>query len=82
MIKVRIQVAASEGGATSPFTIASTMLKNEGMLAFYDGLTAGLTRQVVYTGARLGLYDIFCDMVLSARCSFRLLVHSSNHSTM
>eukprot|EP00933_Yihiella_yeosuensis_P024492 TRINITY_DN18_c0_g2_i1.p1 TRINITY_DN18_c0_g2~~TRINITY_DN18_c0_g2_i1.p1 ORF type:complete len:297 (-),score=90.39 TRINITY_DN18_c0_g2_i1:526-1416(-) len=59
MIKVRIQVGAAEGGSTSPIQIASTMLKEEGIGAFYSGLSAGLTRQVVYTGARLGLYDIF-----------------------
>ena len=44
-------------------TIVSTMLKNEGVSAFYTGLTAGLTRQVVYTGARLGLFDKFTGMV-------------------
>ena len=38
------------------------MLKNEGIGAFYTGLTAGLTRQVVYTGARLGLFDKFTGM--------------------
>merc|ERR1719482_1640965 len=61
MIKVRIQLGAAEGGATSPFTIASQMVKNEGFLALYAGLGAGLTRQVVYTGARLGLFDIFTE---------------------
>jgi len=61
MIKVRVQLGAAEGGATSPFTIASQMIKNEGFLAMYAGLGAGLTRQVVYTGARLGLFDIFTE---------------------
>merc|ERR1719157_525405 len=61
MIKVRIQVGAAAGGATSPFTIASQMIKNEGFMAMYAGLGAGLTRQVVYTGARLGLFDIFTE---------------------
>jgi solute carrier family 25 oxoglutarate transporter 11 len=61
MIKVRIQVGAAEGGATSPFAIASNMIKNEGFLAMYSGLSAGLTRQLVYTGARLGLFDIFTE---------------------
>lgn len=42
--------------------ITKNMLKDEGIGAFYKGLTAGLTRQVLYTGARLGLYDIFTDM--------------------
>merc|ERR1719230_2078540 len=62
MIKVRIQLAAAEGaGSTSPVTIASTMIKEEGFFSLYSGLSAGLTRQVVYTGARLGLFDIFTE---------------------
>lgn len=61
MIKVRIQLGAAEGGATSPIVIAQQMIKNEGFLAMYAGLGAGLTRQVVYTGARLGLFDIFTE---------------------
>merc|ERR1719183_855343 len=44
-------------------TIAGNMMKNEGLGAFYTGLSAGLTRQVVYTGARLGLFDKFTAMV-------------------
>jgi len=62
MVKVRIQLGAAEGGSTNPIQITQTMLKEEGIAAFYKGLTAGLTRQVLYTGARLGLYDIFTDM--------------------
>lgn len=65
MVKVRIQLAAAEGGSTSPVTIASTMIKEEGFGAMYKGLSAGLTRQVVYTGARLGLYDIFTEKAKS-----------------
>lgn len=61
MIKVRIQLGAAEGGITNPFTIANSMMKQEGIGGFYKGLSAGLTRQVVYTGARLGLYDIFTE---------------------
>jgi solute carrier family 25 oxoglutarate transporter 11 len=62
MVKVRIQLGAAEGGITSPVAITQTMLKEEGFGAFYKGLSAGLTRQVLYTGARLGLYDIFTDL--------------------
>jgi len=63
MVKVRIQLLAGTAEATGPMTIAGNMLKNEGISAFYTGLTAGLTRQVVYTGARLGLFDKFTAMV-------------------
>jgi len=59
MVKVRIQLLAGTANAAGPFTIASNMLKTEGFGAFYTGLSAGLTRQVVYTGARLGLFDKF-----------------------
>merc|ERR1719487_1970101 len=38
-----------------------TFGKQEGPAAFYTGLSAGLTRQVVYTGARLGLFDKFTE---------------------
>jgi solute carrier family 25 oxoglutarate transporter 11 len=63
MVKVRIQLLAGTAEAAGPVSIASSMLKSEGIGAFYTGLTAGLTRQVVYTGARLGLFDQFTGMV-------------------
>lgn len=63
MVKVRIQLLAGSAGAAGPMTIVSNMLKNEGVAAFYTGLSAGLTRQVVYTGARLGLFDKFTAAV-------------------
>jgi len=62
MVKVRIQLGAAEGGMTSPTALASHIVKNEGFLALYSGLSAALTRQVLYTGSRLGLFDVFTDM--------------------
>jgi len=62
MVKVRIQVTAAEGNAQGPVTIARNMIANEGFFSLYSGLSAGITRQVIYTGSRLGLYDIFTDM--------------------
>jgi len=59
MVKVRIQLLAGTAEAAGPGAIASSMLKNEGLASFYTGLSAGLTRQIVYTGARLGLFDMF-----------------------
>eukprot|EP00928_Gymnodinium_smaydae_P020838 TRINITY_DN1805_c0_g1_i4.p1 TRINITY_DN1805_c0_g1~~TRINITY_DN1805_c0_g1_i4.p1 ORF type:complete len:315 (+),score=82.05 TRINITY_DN1805_c0_g1_i4:56-946(+) len=59
MVKVRIQLLAGTAEAAGPVTIASNMLRTEGLASFYTGLSAGLTRQVVYTGARLGLFDKF-----------------------
>merc|ERR1719159_220053 len=61
MIKVRVQLGAAEGGSTNPFTVASQLIINDGITGLYKGLDAGLTRQVFYTGARLGLYDKFTE---------------------
>lgn len=63
MVKVRIQLMAGTAEAAGPMTIVGQMVKNEGIGAFYTGLSAGLTRQIVYTGARLGLFDKFTGMV-------------------
>jgi len=62
MVKVRIQVGAADGGSTSPIEIAKNMIKKEGPMSFYRGLSAGYLRQVLYTGSRLGLYDAFIGM--------------------
>merc|ERR1719287_88676 len=59
MIKVRVQLGAAEGDSTNPFTVAGNLIKQDGVMGLYKGLDAGLTRQVFYTGARLGLYDKF-----------------------
>lgn len=61
MVKVRIQLGAAEGGSTNPIEVTKKLLREDGIGGMYKGLSAGLTRQVFYTGARLGLYDIFTD---------------------
>merc|ERR1711879_993742 len=60
-LKVRVQVAAASGKSVSPFTVASQTLKNEGPLVLYKGLSAGLVRQVIYTGGRFGLFDTLTE---------------------
>ncbi|KAL3924641.1 MAG: hypothetical protein SGPRY_003860 [Prymnesium sp.] len=63
MIKVRIQLASIQGTSTNPMTIGYGMVAKEGFGSLYAGLSAGLARQVVYTGSRLGLYDKLTDAV-------------------
>merc|ERR1712137_892598 len=60
-LKVRVQVAAASGKSVSPFTVASQTVRNEGALVFYKGLSAGLMRQVIYTGGRFGLFDTLIE---------------------
>ncbi|XP_078052851.1 mitochondrial 2-oxoglutarate/malate carrier protein [Augochlora pura] len=54
LIKNRMQLS---GTKTSTISIVSSIVKREGILAFYSGLSAGLLRQGTYTTTRLGIYN-------------------------
>ncbi|CAL7950754.1 unnamed protein product [Xylocopa violacea] len=53
LIKNRMQLS---GTRTSTISVISSIIKNEGTLALYSGLSAGLLRQGTYTTTRLGIY--------------------------
>ncbi|PIA53966.1 hypothetical protein AQUCO_00900500v1 [Aquilegia coerulea] len=61
MIKVRIQLG--QGSAAS---VTKTMLQEEGVKAFYKGLSAGLLRQATYTTARLGSFRMLTNKAIAA----------------
>ncbi|KAF5748835.1 mitochondrial dicarboxylate/tricarboxylate transporter DTC [Tripterygium wilfordii] len=61
MIKVRIQLG--QGSAAS---VTKNMLKNDGISAFYKGLSAGLLRQATYTTARLGSFKMLTSKAIEA----------------
>jgi solute carrier family 25 oxoglutarate transporter 11 len=61
MVKVRIQLLAGTAEAAGPLTVATNLLKAEGIGGMYKGIDSALTRQVIYTGSRLGLFDYFIE---------------------
>eukprot|EP00538_Stauroneis_constricta_P013636 CAMPEP_0119568078 /NCGR_PEP_ID=MMETSP1352-20130426/37836_1 /TAXON_ID=265584 /ORGANISM="Stauroneis constricta, Strain CCMP1120" /LENGTH=316 /DNA_ID=CAMNT_0007617417 /DNA_START=74 /DNA_END=1024 /DNA_ORIENTATION=- len=58
-IAVRASLASMQG-KTFNF---STMVKEQGLMSVYDGLSAGLMRQVFYASSRFGLFETFRDML-------------------
>jgi solute carrier family 25 oxoglutarate transporter 11 len=42
-------------------------LKEKGFMSLYDGLSAGILRQVFYTTSRFGLYEVFRDEMAKYR---------------
>ena len=62
MIKTRTQLAG-EGNKlrVSPLKIARDIVKSDGILSLYRGLSAGYMRQVTYGVGRLGLFRTFSD---------------------
>jgi solute carrier family 25 (mitochondrial oxoglutarate transporter), member 11 len=66
MVKVRIQLAGegSRGGVKpTAFKMARDIIAAGKVLDLYDGLSAGLLRQAVYTTARMGIFDTFQSML-------------------
>jgi len=55
MVKVRIQLQQGNVNA-NPVSIAANMLRKEGVLIFYRGLSAALFRQLTYGMTRLGIF--------------------------
>ncbi|OWM69278.1 hypothetical protein CDL15_Pgr025465 [Punica granatum] len=60
-VTVRIQL-----GQGSAAQVTKNMLKEEGLGAFYKGLSAGLLRQATYTTARLGSFKILTAKAVEA----------------
>jgi solute carrier family 25 oxoglutarate transporter 11 len=58
-IAVRSNLASASGRTFS----LSAMLKTNGFLSVYDGLSAGVARQVFYATTRFGLFETFRDIL-------------------
>ena len=56
LVKNRMQVMKVTSGAQKPSSASVLMgvVRNEGVLTLYNGLSAGLLRQATYTTTRLG----------------------------
>ncbi|XP_006616476.1 mitochondrial 2-oxoglutarate/malate carrier protein [Apis dorsata] len=77
LIKNRMQLS---GIKISTINIISSILKNEGILAFYSGLSAGLLRQASYTTTRLGTFEWLSELISKDRQPnflMKLLIGSS-----
>jgi solute carrier family 25 oxoglutarate transporter 11 len=58
-VAVRMNLASAAGRS---FTFGD-MVKKQGFMSVYDGLSAGILRQVFYATTRFGLFETFRDML-------------------
>lgn len=58
-VKVRMQLIDQAAVRTSPWRVAKGMVTDGGFVNLYQGLSAGLVRQLVYGTMRLGLFTTF-----------------------
>nr|CAL25806.1 CG18418 [Drosophila melanogaster]CAL25808.1 CG18418 [Drosophila melanogaster]CAL25811.1 CG18418 [Drosophila melanogaster]CAL25815.1 CG18418 [Drosophila melanogaster] len=63
LLKTRMQISGTLGTREykNSFEVLSKVLKNEGILSLYNGLSAGLLRQATYTSAKMGVYQMELD---------------------
>ena len=58
LVKVRMQlIDTTKGAVPGPWTMTTSILRNDGFPALYSGLSASLTRQATYGTARIGLHS-------------------------
>merc|ERR1719354_1133122 len=67
MVKVRMQVRMESKLDASLVASFRSIIAERGMLGVYDGLSAGIARQMVYTTCRLGCYDMFRDAIVGMK---------------
>lgn len=59
LAKVRLQTAKAPGGGLGGMMV--NIVKNEGILAIYSGLSAALLRQLTYSTTRFAIYELLKD---------------------
>ena len=62
-VAVRSNLASAAG---QTFSI-KTMIEKQGLMSVYDGLSAGVMRQVFYASTRFGLFETFRDKLHEIR---------------
>jgi len=60
VVKSRLQ--ATEGKTPNPFRVVADVGKTEGVGALYNGLSAGIMRQLSYTTLRVGIFNNLTQM--------------------
>ena len=63
LIKVHLQT--HQDGKLSIVSLTKYIVKNEGLTALYNGLSASLLRQLTYSTTRFGIYEISKQKLLS-----------------
>lgn len=61
LLKTRMQLLGKESKNTNLVKVAQDIIKKEGILGFYNGLSAALFRQATYTTGRLGSFNALFD---------------------
>ena len=63
-VQMTLQASSNAGAAKQSFmAFSKDLIAKWGFASLYDGLSAGCTRQIFYATARLGLFEVFRDII-------------------
>ena len=63
-VQMTLQASSNAGAAKQSFmAFSKDLIAKRGFASLYDGLSAGCTRQIFYATARLGLFEVFRDII-------------------
>ncbi|VVC93699.1 unnamed protein product [Leptidea sinapis] len=54
---LKVQMQTQKGKNISMFKLTTIVLKNQGIMGLYNGISASLLRQMTYSTARFGIYE-------------------------
>jgi len=73
LIKVRMQLQ-KEVPPLNMMQMGTTVFKNEGITGLFKGVDASAARQIVYSGVRFGMYDVFKQAAGEAEAPLSMLM--------
>lgn len=66
-IRMNLATGSTTGKKTSFLKFSADIIKEKGFGSLYDGLSAGLLRQLFYATSRFGLFEVFRDQLAKYR---------------
>ncbi|XP_053607616.1 mitochondrial dicarboxylate carrier [Plodia interpunctella] len=63
---LKVQMQTQKGKNVSMLMLTKTVLKNQGIFGLYNGISASLLRQLTYSTARFGIYEV-CNQRLAPK---------------
>lgn len=55
---IKVQLQTTQEGKVSIFQLTRNIIKNQGVRALYNGISASLLRQLTYSTTRFGIYEV------------------------
>lgn len=70
---LQVHLQTQQDGKISAVRLTINIVKQQGILALYSGLSASLLRQLTYSTARFGLYEVLFELSIFFQVHFYIV---------